>query len=718
MPTTKYIILVSYTRSNNFNKIINTQRSLPPSATLLARAGHPSSSTYRFEIFTTTKQPPSPFPLPPPKKKVELYAFCKGDAKAVARAAAGLPNPNVKAESLFNQLKAQRPKNLATFIRRLVIRLETATRASMLDPMDQIQTINAMMILTHLLPHIHEDSSMAQLWMTQTPVGVVNSLEPLAVAKYQAITTPVTAIGAAAAAAEDGAAATTAAPATPRPLGDTLVAALVNLAFCQEFTVPYRAANGKPAVKEYFIAPAIKHEDVIAAVDVEAEINIWTPGVQWPANGGKDPAVPPMMVTARAAIVKLLLVFLSAPLYIPATKLRPRSNRWLAMVVNGALPKTIPFFQSVLNTFLGYDPVGIGMPYGQFFSPDEVAERLAEMCGQLVLLLADHWPLPRPGTVAALQRANAAAAGAGATAPRTGEGAGADGGAEENATDDVATPSAVQALDAPAGAPAPAEQQQQQPVRPPWETYENLVAAYLSDIDVAGDLTYMVDSMHRLLETSLQDTWLPESQKRISCHQELFGLLWRLLETNPAFRAEFVTSPKGLSIVAALLHHMQCVRKRAAQYGFLRIGIHILVLLSAERNFAVALNKEFVATFELSVPCFEGGYADLLVMVTHDLLLAINPPLVGLYGLLMTVLVNVSPYLKGLGYTAANRLVHIVETFSSSAFLFAAPDNYELLFILLETINNLVQYQFEGNTHLVYATNSPTHFGVLLTRGH
>ena len=47
------------------------------------------------------------------------------------------------------------------------------------------------------------------------------------------------------------------------------------------------------------------------------------------------------------------------------------------------------------------------------------------------------------------------------------------------------------------------------------------------------------------------------------------GLLWRLLETNPAFRAEFVTSPKGLSIVAALLHHMQCVRKRAAQYGFL-----------------------------------------------------------------------------------------------------------------------------------------------------
>ena len=49
----------------------------------------------------------------------------------------------------------------------------------------------------------------------------------------------------------------------------------------------------------------------------------------------------------------------------------------------------------MLNYFVGYDPVGYGIPYGASFSPDVEGVELAELCGQVVVLLADFWALPR-----------------------------------------------------------------------------------------------------------------------------------------------------------------------------------------------------------------------------------------------------------------------------------------------------------------------------------
>ena len=50
----------------------------------------------------------------------------------------------------------------------------------------------------------------------------------------------------------------------------------------------------------------------------------------------------------------------------------------------------------------------------------------------------------------------------------------------------------------------------------------------------------------------------------------------------------------------------------------------------------------------------------------------------------------------------ATKILHLVEAFSQSTFLFAQQQNHHLIFFLLETINNLVQYQFDGNAPLVY----------------
>jgi hypothetical protein len=43
-----------------------------------------------------------------------------------------------------------------------------------------------------------------------------------------------------------------------------------------------------------------------------------------------------------------------------------------------------------------------------------------------------------------------------------------------------------------------------------------------------------------------------------------------------------------------------------------------------------------------------------------------------------------------------------MESFSTPWFLYAKPTNHYLIFYLLETFNNIIQYQFDGNTNLVY----------------
>uniref|UniRef100_A0A4W5QUA7 HID1 domain containing n=1 Tax=Hucho hucho TaxID=62062 RepID=A0A4W5QUA7_9TELE len=52
---------------------------------------------------------------------------------------------------------------------------------------------------------------------------------------------------------------------------------------------------------------------------------------------------------------------------------------------------------------------------------------------------------------------------------------------------------------------------------------------------------------------------------------------------------------------------------------------------------------------------------------------------------------------------AANKLLHLLEAFSTNWFLFSASQNHHLVFFLLEVFNNLIQYQFDGNCNLVYA---------------
>jgi High-temperature-induced dauer-formation protein len=134
----------------------------------------------------------------------------------------------------------------------------------------------------------------------------------------------------------------------------------------------------------------------------------------------------------------------------------------------------------------------------------------------------------------------------------------------------------------------------------------------------------------------------------------------------------------------------------------MHIGVFILLLLSGERNFGVRLNKPYTATVPMDIPVFSGTHADLLITVFHKIIATGHQRLQPLFDCLLTILVNVSPYLKTLSMVAAIKLLHLLEAFSTPWFLFSSPANHHLVFFLLEIFNNIIQYQFDGNSNLVY----------------
>lgn len=232
----------------------------------------------------------------------------------------------------------------------------------------------------------------------------------------------------------------------------------------------------------------------------------------------------------------------------------------------------------------------------------------------------------------------------------------------------------------------------------------NLFVNYLARIHRDDDLQFVLDGFVRLLSLPLASTYLPSGAKRLQAHQELLILFWRFCDLNKKFLYHSLKSSQVLEILVPILWHLNESKSDPARLGLVHIGVFIILLLSGERNFGVRLNKPFrgssIAFRQL--PIFSGSHADLLVIVFHRLATAGSAKLQPLFQCLLTILVNVSPYLKSLSMVSAHKLLHLFEAFCTPWFLYCNESNHHLVFYLLEIFNNIVQYQFDGNANLVY----------------
>jgi len=89
----------------------------------------------------------------------------------------------------------------------------------------------------------------------------------------------------------------------------------------------------------------------------------------------------------------------------------------------------------------------------------------------------------------------------------------------------------------------------------------------------------------------------------------------------------------------------------------------------------------------------------------HKLITDCHPGLASLFSCYVTTICNVSPYFRSLSIVASVKIVSLVELFSSPKYLVGRQRDSArgYLGLLVEIINNMVQYQWAFNEQLVYS---------------
>lgn len=351
----------------------------------------------------------------------------------------------------------------------------------------------------------------------------------------------------------------------------------------------------------------------------------------------------------RIEVLRLLLSACCDPLFSPADEYNPLASRWLAVAVAADSPNAICLFYSLLNTVLTYDPSG-NVPYSGSFASDNHV-KLVELSAQVLCVLLDCGLPGSPEIV--------------------------------NNHDDE--PIVEFSLASKGGF--------------------NIFRTLLARMDSTKELTFVFDGFARLLKNVYEskNSYLPNSSVKLECFQELLVLLWKILEENPIFMNHVLTKCNVNLLIVPICYLMYQSRRDPAQIGLVHICTFVLLKLSGERSFGVSLNKAFTDKLPCDLPLFSGGHADLLAITLHKLVVNGAYKLVPLYSCFLTIICNISPYWRKMSLVAAVKLVNLFELFSSPKFLYSGEHAHRHLALLLEVFNNIVQYQFTGNHHLVYA---------------
>lgn len=187
---------------------------------------------------------------------------------------------------------------------------------------------------------------------------------------------------------------------------------------------------------------------------------------------------------------------------------------------------------------------------------------------------------------------------------------------------------------------------------------------------------------------------------------------WLLLNECPSFVSQSLTLSDGIFVRAilpflceAILTVVQASDEQHARAREATANLSILVILSlsAHRAFAVALNAPMVAeeravvkgvlTNEISV-----SYADVLVS-TICLMLG-TERFTHFHECGVTILANLSSFVKGICMTCSMQCMRLFLALSSRTWFARNP---LLLERLLETMSNVLSFQFEANRAFVYA---------------
>ena len=444
------------------------------------------------------------------------------------------------------------------------------------------------------------------------------------------------------------------------PLAQSLLLSLTDLLFCPDFTVAPLDVKGSK-----FGAPDTPPDDLRTIDSCEY---IWEAGV-----GCSVPSPSSAVYDHnRTELLRLLLTCFSESMYCSTVEVGRQPNQWIEFFTSSENRHSLPLFTSLLNTVFAYNPTSM-LPFNHLLFSDS-KEPLVEVALQILIVALDHdfsqsTQIDQPIASAATVTANQSSIPYKSSTITS----------HKLSSSTSHSTEAINLLN-----------------------QDNLFINYISRIHREEDFEFILKGFTRLLNNPIQQSYLPNSNKRIQFHQELLVLFWKMCDYNKKFMYYVLKTCDVLKILVPILYHLNDARADRSRVGLVHIGVFIILLLSGERNFGVRLNRPYLATVPMDLPIFSGTHADLLVIVFHKLITTGHQRLQPLFDCLLTILVNVSPYLKTLSMVASAKILHLLEAFSTQWFLFSNPTNHHLVFFLLEIFNNIIQYQFDGNSNLIY----------------
>jgi len=234
--------------------------------------------------------------------------------------------------------------------------------------------------------------------------------------------------------------------------------------------------------------------------------------------------------------------------------------------------------------------------------------------------------------------------------------------------------------------------------------YSNAFMETLSNIRGRDDCVLIYDGICRLLRTLIdsKNTYLYGSVIEIGFQQELIYIFSKFINNNQHFLFHFLFRSDPNKVLVSIVYLLVRSSTDYSQIGLFHMCAFLLMTLSAEREFCVSLNRECTVSLPLDLPLFSGTYGDLLIISLHKVISSHFVGVQAMYEGLLRVVTNVSPYMMNISLIASRKLLDLLGIFMQERYLFKGPEGYVPLVYILESFNNMIQYQYSTSSSLVY----------------
>ncbi|KAI1486974.1 high-temperature-induced dauer-formation protein-domain-containing protein [Biscogniauxia mediterranea] len=239
-------------------------------------------------------------------------------------------------------------------------------------------------------------------------------------------------------------------------------------------------------------------------------------------------------------------------------------------------------------------------------------------------------------------------------------------------------------------------------------TSKNYYRHFLGRLHRAQDFQFIVDGMTRILNQPIQAnvSYIPGTQATARFSPEIIMLFWEITQCNKRFRSYMIDTQRVHDFLILILFYATEYKVDASKQGVVRMCAFLLQTLSVEQNFGVNLNKNFEGQDTLPVtiriPGFRGTYADFLIQTIYNLITRSQGKLSAVYPALLAVINNIAAYLEGISAVSCSKLMQLFNSMSSPSFLLANDSNHKLLSSLLESMNAIIEHQYQKNPTFVY----------------